>query len=75
MGAQSNVNVGGWKAQEETKLQCGAECCYDSGFNSGTNQAIEDLFSALTGKGTFLGGIKLEIMIIDRLMKIGVLRL
>jgi hypothetical protein len=46
MGSQNNVNVGGWKAQEETKFQCGAQCCYDSGFNSGTNQAPEDLFGA-----------------------------
>lgn len=74
MGTQSNVNVGGCLGHEENKFQCGAECCYDPGFNSGSNQAIENLFSAPTGKGTSLGGIKLEIMIVDRLMKISLLR-
>ena len=69
------MKIGGWNAQVWAKYHCGADWCYDPGFNSGTDQAIEDLFGAR--KGIFLGGIKLviRIMIIDQFMKIGVLRM
>lgn len=71
MSAQSNVNVGDWKAKNETEFQCGAECCYGTCFNSGPNQAIDCFFGAAIGIGTLLGGIKLLIKLIDWLIKIG----
>jgi hypothetical protein len=71
MDAQSNMNVRrSCSANKESKFQSGAECCCDSGFNSETNQAIDDLFGVATRKGTFFGRIKLLIMATDRLKKI-----
>ena len=71
MGAQNKLDAAsGWSAKEGTEFLNGAdsECCYDPGFKSGSNQTIDDLFGVPTGKGTFLDGIKLVIMIIDKIV-------